>query len=50
MANICQSTISVVGLKETPETFVTAPSKAMFEVDLDKDVDTNQQAKVTGAV
>jgi len=35
MANICETTISVVGLKEPPETFVKALSKAMFEIDLD---------------
>jgi hypothetical protein len=35
MANICESRISVVGLKELPETFVKALSKAMFGVDLD---------------
>ena len=35
MANICESTISVVGLKEAPETFVKSLSKAMFGIDLD---------------
>jgi len=35
MANICETSISVVGLKESPETFVKALSKAMFDIDLD---------------
>jgi hypothetical protein len=35
MANICETNISVVGLKEPPETFVKALSKALFEIDLD---------------
>ena len=35
MANVCESTITVIGLKEAPETFVKAFSKAMFRVDLD---------------
>jgi len=35
MANICETNISVVGLKEPSETFVKALSKAMFEIDLD---------------
>ena len=35
MANICETRISVVGLEESPETFVKALSKAMFDIDLD---------------
>src|SRR6266404_7531681 len=35
MANICENTIAVVGLKEPPEEFIKKLSKAMFEIDLD---------------
>ncbi len=35
MAIACESIISVVGLKEPPETFVKALSKSMFGIDLD---------------
>jgi hypothetical protein len=35
MANICENTIAVVGLKEPPEEFVKKLSKAMFDIDLD---------------
>lgn len=35
MANICETTIAVVGLKEAPETFIKAFAKAMFAIDLD---------------
>lgn len=35
MANVCETTIAVAGLKEGPETFVKAFSKAMFAIDLD---------------
>src|SRR6266403_1209956 len=35
MANICENTIAVVGLKEPPEEFVKRLSKAMFDIDLD---------------
>lgn len=44
MANVCESTITVIGLKEAPETFVKAFSKAIFRVDLD-----NLQPKQWGA-
>src|ERR1700756_4089159 len=35
MANICENTIAVVGLKESPEEFIKKLSKAMFDIDLD---------------
>jgi hypothetical protein len=35
MANICESTITVIGLKESPESFAKVLSKAMFSIDLD---------------
>lgn len=35
MANTCKNTITIIGLQETPETFVKALSKAMFGIDLD---------------
>jgi hypothetical protein len=35
MANICENTIAVVGLKEPPREFVKKLSKAMFDIDLD---------------
>jgi hypothetical protein len=35
MANVCETKITVIGLKEPPETFVKALSKAMFGIDLD---------------
>jgi hypothetical protein len=35
VANICENTIAVVGLKEDPEIFVGKLSKAMFQIDLD---------------
>jgi hypothetical protein len=35
MANICENTIAVVGLKEPPEEFVKKLSKVMFDIDLD---------------
>lgn len=35
MANVCENTIAVVGLKEPPEEFIKKLSKAMFEIDLD---------------
>jgi hypothetical protein len=34
MANVCETKITVIGLKEPPETFVKAFSKAMFGIDL----------------
>jgi hypothetical protein len=34
MANTCESTIAVVGLKEDPEMFANDLSKAMFQIDL----------------
>jgi hypothetical protein len=41
MANVCETTIAVIGLKESPTTFVRALSKAMFSIDLD-DLDPKQ--------
>jgi len=35
MANICKTTITIIGLQEAPETFVKALSKVMFVIDLD---------------
>jgi hypothetical protein len=35
MANVCETKITVIGLKEPPESFVKAFSKAMFGIDLD---------------
>jgi hypothetical protein len=35
MANICESTITVIGLKESPESFIKALSRAMFAIELD---------------
>src|SRR6267378_1383831 len=35
MANICENTIAVVGLKEPAEEFVKKLSKAMFDIDLE---------------
>ena len=35
MANVCETTITVVGLNDPAEIFVKALSKAMFGVDLD---------------
>jgi hypothetical protein len=35
MANICETSISVIGLEESSETFVKTLSKAMFGIDLD---------------
>jgi hypothetical protein len=35
MANICKNTITVVGLKESPDTFLKAFLKAVFSLDLD---------------
>jgi hypothetical protein len=35
VANVCETTIAVVGLKEAPETFVKAFAKAVFALDLD---------------
>lgn len=35
MANVCETTITVIGLNEAAETFVKALSKAMFGIDLD---------------
>ncbi len=35
MANICENTIAVVGLKEPPEEFAKKLSKAMFDIDLE---------------
>ena len=34
MANVCETTITVIGLTEAPETFVKALSSAMFGIDL----------------
>ncbi len=33
--NICENTITVIGVQEEPETFVKTLSKALFEIDLD---------------
>jgi Api92-like protein with ferredoxin domain len=41
MANICENTITVIGLKEAPELFLKSLSKAMFQIDLD-DLDPKQ--------
>jgi len=35
MANTCKNTITVIGLKDAPETFVKSLSKVMFGIDLD---------------
>lgn len=35
MANVCETTITVIGVKEAAETFVKALSKGMFGIDLD---------------
>ena len=35
MANVCESKITIIGLKEPAEVFVKALSKAMFGIDLD---------------
>ena len=35
MANVCETTITVIGLNEAAETFVKSLSKAMFGIDLD---------------
>jgi hypothetical protein len=35
MANVCETTITVIGLKEAPESFAKALSKATFGIDLD---------------
>jgi len=35
MANVCESTITVIGLKESPESFAKVLSKATFSIDLD---------------
>lgn len=35
MANICKNTITVIGLRESSETFVKALSMALFAIDLD---------------
>jgi hypothetical protein len=35
MANVCETTITVVGLNDPAEIFVKALSKSMFGVDLD---------------
>jgi hypothetical protein len=35
VANICENTIAVVGLKEDPENFVGKLSRAMFHIDLE---------------
>ena len=35
MANVCETSITVIGLKEAAETFAKALSKAMFGIDLD---------------
>jgi len=43
MANVCESKITIVGLKEPLDVFVKALSKAMFGIDLD-----NMKAKQWG--
>jgi hypothetical protein len=35
MANVCETRITVIGLKEAAEIFVKALSKTMFGIDLD---------------
>jgi hypothetical protein len=35
MANRCKNTITIIGLKESPDTFVKTVSKVMFQIDLD---------------
>jgi len=39
MANVCETTITAIGVNEAVETFVKAPSKAMFGIDLDNLLD-----------
>jgi hypothetical protein len=41
VANICKSTLTMIGLTEAPETFAKAASKIMFGIDLD-DMDPKQ--------
>ena len=41
MANICATKNSVVGQKESSETFIKKLSKAMFDIDFRIDTDFN---------
>ncbi len=44
MANICKSTLTIIGLTEAPEKFAKAASKIMFGIDLD-DMDRKSGAR-----